>query len=325
VNTPPRELPEQRLASALGAGWGLAVASLTYRPVGFGSHHWDLVDGGGRRWFVTVDDLRAKRYTADEPLDRAYERLRAALATAVALRAHGLEFVVAPTPTVDGAPLSRVDGRFTVALYEFVEGESFSWGDFGPGEHRWLVLEMVVALHGVPGAVGAHAAVDDLRVPGRADLEAALDGDVPDGGPYARRMRDLLAAHQRRVRELLARYDVLAAAADPARAVPTHGEPHPGNTMRAPAGWRLIDWDTVLRAQPERDLWSLDPGDGSVLASYEAATGVTPRPDMLELFRLRWEVADLAAAASRFRLPHAGDADDEVTWQILAALALPAS
>ncbi|GAA4447247.1 hypothetical protein GCM10023170_028450 [Phytohabitans houttuyneae] len=324
MNTPPPELTEERLASALTAGWGLAVTSLTYRPVGFGSHHWELVDGGGTRWFATVDDLRAKRYTAEEPLDRAYERLRAALGTAVALRAHGLDFVVAPEPTVDGAPLSRVDSWFTVALHRFVDGESFPWGDFGAGEHRWRVLEMVVALHGAPPAAGVDAAADDLVVPGRSDLEAALAGDVPDAGPFALRMRDLLAARPQRVRELIARYDALAAGVDPARAVLTHGEPHPGNTMREAGGWRLIDWDTVLRAAPERDLWSLDPGDGSVLAAYAAATGVTPRTDMLELFRVRWEVADLASAASRFRAPHAGDEDDEATWGILAELAVPA-
>ncbi|MDQ7909553.1 phosphotransferase [Phytohabitans sp. ZYX-F-186] len=321
MNTPPHELAEARLASALTAGWGLAVASLAYRPVGFGSHHWELVDAGGGRWFVTVDDLRTKRYAAGEPLDRAYERLRDALGTAVALGAHGLEFVVAPEPTVDGAALSRVDDRFTVAVYRYVDGESFGWGDFASGEQRLAVLGMVVALHGAPPAAGAGAAVDDLRVPGRADLEAALAGDVPDAGPYARRMRDLLAARPERVRELLADYDALAAEVDPARWVLTHGEPHPGNTMRAAGRWRLIDWDTVLRAAPERDLWSLDPGDGSILAAYEAATGVRPRLDLLELFRLRWEAADLAAAASRFRAPHAGDADDDATWDILAALA----
>lgn len=179
---------------------------------------------------------------------------------------------------------------------------------------------MVVALHRAPPAVAELAAADDLRVPGRADLEAALAGDVPDAGPYARRVRDLLASRPEPVRRPLARYDELAARADPARAVLTHGEPHPGNTMRTPAGWRLIDWDTALRAQPERDLWCLDGGDGSVLAAYEAATGVPPRPDMLELFKVRWEVADLAAAASRFQAPPADGADDEATWRILAAL-----
>ncbi|WP_432843998.1 phosphotransferase family protein [Dactylosporangium sp. CA-092794] len=42
--------------------------------------------------------------------------------------------------------------------------------------------------------------------------------------------------------------------ADPPGLVLTHGEPHPGNTMRTGGGWLLIDWDTALLAAPERDL-----------------------------------------------------------------------
>ena len=56
----------------------------------------------------------------------------------------------------------------------------------------------------------------------------------------------------------------------------------------------LIDWDTALTAPPERDLWSLDPGDGSILGAYAALTGVTPRPLLLDLYRLRWDIADIA-------------------------------
>ena len=67
-----------------------------------------------------------------------------------------------------------------------------------------------------------------------------------------------------------------AARAQPSGAVLTHGEPHPGNTMLTADGWVLIDWDTALAAPPERDLWSLDPGDGSVLDAYARLTGVTP-------------------------------------------------
>jgi len=77
---------------------------------------------------------------------------------------------------------------------------------------------------------------------------------------------------------LLDRYDVLANAARrrPERAVLTHGEPHPGNTMLTAGGWRLIDWDTVLIAPPERDLWDLDPGDGSLLATSPGSSARTP-------------------------------------------------
>ena len=56
--------------------------------------------------------------------------------------------------------------------------------------------------------------------------------------------------------------------------------------MRTPDGWKLIDWDTLLVAPPERDLWSLDPGDGSFFEAYRAATNVAPDPSTLDLYRL---------------------------------------
>jgi spectinomycin phosphotransferase/16S rRNA (guanine(1405)-N(7))-methyltransferase len=132
----------------------------------------------------------------------------------------------------------------------------------------------------------------------------------------------LLAANQVPLRRVLARYDDLAAQArvQLARRVLTHGEPHPGNTMLTSDGWRLIDWDTVVVAEPERDLWSLDPGDGSILARYREATGVRPLPPVLELYRIRWDLADMAIVASRFRRPHQGTADDEASWELLRSL-----
>ena len=85
-------------------------------------------------------------------------------------------------------------------------------------------------------------------------------------------------------------------------------------------GWRLIDWDTVLVAPPERDLWDLDPGDGSILDAYAAATGVTPLPELLELYRLGWDVKDIAYELARFRRPHGETADDVKTWDGLSSL-----
>jgi hypothetical protein len=85
-------------------------------------------------------------------------------------------------------------------------------------------------------------------------------------------------------------------------------------------GWRLIDWDTVLVAPPERDLWSLDPGDGSILDAYAAAVGVTPVPGLLEPYRLGWDVKDMAVDAARLLGPHAGTADDDKTWKLLSSM-----
>jgi hypothetical protein len=42
---------------------------MSYRPVGWGSHHWDMTGADGERWFVTVDELAHKRLTDAESLD----------------------------------------------------------------------------------------------------------------------------------------------------------------------------------------------------------------------------------------------------------------
>jgi spectinomycin phosphotransferase/16S rRNA (guanine(1405)-N(7))-methyltransferase len=316
VLTAPQDLPEDVIAALLARDWGLGVASLEYHPIGWGSHHWEVVDDTRTRWFATVDELEVKRYTADEPLEAAYARLRAALATARALADFGYDFVVAPIPTVDDEPLARLAGKFALALYPFVAGQSFAWGEFSTPGHLRAVLDIVVAIHTAPPQVRQFAETDDFTIPHRDELQAALDGDFGDRGPYARPTAGLLAAYAPAIRRSLIRYDELVAGVDSTRAVLTHGEPHPGNTMLAPDGWRLIDWDTVLVAPPERDMWSLDP---ATYATYQAATGVKLLPEVAELYRVRWELADIAVDVSRFRRPHAGDIDDDKAWELLRA------
>jgi spectinomycin phosphotransferase/16S rRNA (guanine(1405)-N(7))-methyltransferase len=344
VLSAPVGLPQDVLVSALGSGWRIAIASMTYRAVGFGSHHWEVIDAAGTRWFVTADELATKRYSLGESLDSAFDRLCASLAAARDLADCGRTFVVAPLPADDGAPLVRANDQFGVAVYPFIKGHSFEWGEFSTPAHRCGTLDLIVAIHTAPAAASRHAMTDGFGIPHRDELEVAIGsvdavdradavgradtgtvGTVSraeDCGPYARPMALLLRENAEPVRRLLARYDELAALgrSQPARQVLTHGEPHPGNTMLTSAGWRLIDWDTVLVAPPERDLWSLDPGDGSVLRRYAEATGVTPLPSMLELHRIRWDLADLAVDVSRFRRQHTGSLDDDQSWNLLRSM-----
>jgi hypothetical protein len=326
---PPAGLPEASLLAALERWWGIRAASVQYQPVGWGSHHWAVSGAAGSRWFVTADELENKRLSQAEPLTEGFRRLRAALSAATDLRDCGRTFVVAPVPARDGEPLARVGSQFGVAVYPFVDGQSFGWAEFSSPGHRMAVLDMVAATHTAPPAARRRAPADDFRVPHRDGLEAACQpgGDAHGQGPYARPAARLIQQHAAPIRRLLDRYDHLAAAAcaQPSPAVLTHGEPHPGNTMLTADGWVLIDWDTALAAPPERDLWSLDPGDGSILDAYAGLTGVTPQSPMLDLYRLRWDIADIAIDVSRFRRPHTGSAEDDESFGLLSSLVRRAS
>jgi aminoglycoside phosphotransferase (APT) family kinase protein len=325
VLTPPDGLSEHDLAEVLERCWQLRTATMTYLPVGFGSHHWEVTDQAGTRWFVTADELHRLQEHASEPLDLAFGRLRAALGAAADLSAAGLDFVVAPVPTSEGEPLARAGAEFSVALHPLVDGQSFSWGEFSSPAHKRAVLDLLIAVHTAPGAARQRALTEGFAIPHRDELELALapgSDRLAERGPYARPVAELIAGHAAPITDLLSRYDGLAAQAraEPGRAVLTHGEPHPGNTMLTSGGWRLIDWDTALIAPPERDLWSLDPGDGSVLAAYAQATGVTPLAGLLELYRVRWDLADVAIDVSRFRRRHAGTIEDDECWKNLRSI-----
>ncbi len=323
--SPPPGLDPDLLASMLVAHWGIRPAAVTYLPVGFGSHHWEVAGEDGRRWFVNADELHYKKVRPDESLHTAFGRLTAALGAACDLRATGASFAVAPVPAGGGEPAVRAGQDFAVSVYPFVSGEAFTWGEFdGPG-HRRAVLDMVVGVHTAPPPARRRALTDEYLIPLRDELESVLaDGaaaQVAERGPFTRQAAELIGGARAEIGGLLARYDELAGPARTAsvRMVLTHGETHPGNTMRTADGWLLIDWDTALVAQPERDLWDLDPGDGSVLAGYAEATGVRPEPALLELFRIRWDLSEFAVDVSRFLRPHRGSEDDEKTWHGLVS------
>lgn len=140
----PGDLDGGALAGALQRGWGIGVAAMAYRAVGWGSHHWEVAGADGTRWFVTVDELEQKRLAASESADEGFARLTASLCSAVALKDAGLDFVLAPLPLAGGRPAARLGERFAVAVYPFVRGESFSWGQWAPGQ-RARMAEMLAA------------------------------------------------------------------------------------------------------------------------------------------------------------------------------------
>jgi spectinomycin phosphotransferase len=315
----PAGVTERELSAALADGWQLRVADVQYAPVGGGSYHWVVRDSEDRKWFATVDDLDVKRWLG---ADRAAvsEGLRAAMDVAFALRhRHGLRFVLAPRLARNGLTVLRLDSRYAVALFPFVDGASAPFGAELPSGETDRLVDMLAALHGcAPGALQVRRA--RVALPRRDDLEAAVRplGEPWSGGPFGEQARELLAASVAQIRSLLATFDTLADHVRALGPVVTHGEPHPANLLRADTGTMLIDWDTVGAAPPERDLWWILSDGGDALARrYAEATGRAVDPDALAFYRLRWALDDISIYAHQLRAPHHHTADTERAWQAL--------
>ncbi|MFN0148360.1 MAG: phosphotransferase [Dehalococcoidia bacterium] len=312
----PGDLGDGDVGAALRQFWGLEASSLAYRPVGFGSHHW-LAEVAGERWFVTVDDCQGKREAPSETADGFYSRLRAALATARTLRSMGLDFVVAPIDAAKGEPVVRISAAYAMAVYPYLEHDPPAPDEYTESE-RSEMLELLVALHRADVS-GVEAGVETFQLPRRPALEAAMrELHRPwTGGPFAEPARALLSARLNSIRRVLPQYDAWALAAPSQPKVVTHGEPHSANTLVVGSRRVLIDWDTVLVAPPERDLWMVADAAGAIALAYAAATGLALANWMLDFYRLRWDLAEIAVYIAEFRGLHQDDPNTRESWKNL--------
>jgi spectinomycin phosphotransferase len=124
-------------------------------------------------------------------------------------------------------------GSYHWMVFPLLDGTAGRWGEPLAEPGRALLTSMLAALHeSVPPAPARVAAIGLAR---RADLETALRhlGQPWRSGPFGEPARTLLAGAAGRVGAALRAFDQLAGAARASRFVVTHGEPHPGNVMRA--------------------------------------------------------------------------------------------
>lgn len=282
----PAGVEDADVAAALREHWSIAADRVDYAPVGFGSHHWLTATH-----FVTVDAAG----------DR--DELVPALRTAQALRDDaGLEFVIAPIAATDGELVAPLLHEWLLHVYERLDVVDDTM--FGPHDDP-EVVQLVRTIHAHTGVAARHARCEDFAIWDRDDLEEALDDlDEPwETGPYGDRARALLIRHAADVDRLLVAHDRLACAVPSDGWVVTHGEPHRGNVFRTTRGWAMVDWDTALVAPPERDLWDLGGGGGD--------------PTLCELYRLRWDLGEIAVCIADLYDEHPGDANDAQTWESL--------
>jgi len=309
LDTPsPVELDDTDLVGALTTNWNVAVDAIRYVPKGAGSYHWVADVSGAPQFFITVDDLDTKPWIA-QTRDSSFEGLRDAYEAACALYDEaGLAFVVAPLCGTDGSIILRLADQYSMAVFPFVEGRAGAWGDPISEPDRDALLRELATLHKASAVTSVRMARRPLDLPERPYLTAALDElDRPwRGGSLSEPARHALTAHAREVTGWLDQLGLLGRQLGEAEetAVITHGEPHPGNLIHTADGLRLIDWDTVALARPERDLWMLQDGSPEGLVSYERLTGTTINEKAISFYRLAWTLSDIASFANMFRSPH---------------------
>jgi len=293
VREPPPHVSEAAVLAAVRDRWLPEVDAVEHLPVGFGAWHWRATVAGRGTLFVTLDRLGARH--TDDSLDAAY-RGAATLASA------GLDFVLAPSPTVDGAVTVALEAD-RLSVTPWVAGTSGDGDLRDPAEAR-RTTRMLDALHSVPAST---------RLPQWSPL---VGDDLPDligdrvrsaweSGPYAERAR---AALERRVADLarwVRRYLDLAGRTDPAHWVATHGEPHTRNQLQASDGRTLlVDWESLKLGPRERDLrYLVDQGRGARCRAD---------PDLVEMFDLEWRLDEVAQYAEWFHAPHEGTESDRV-------------
>lgn len=312
---PPADVTDDALTKA-AAGWGIDVRAIEYLPKGFGSYHWVAHDGDGRPHFIAVDDLDTKPWIA-ATRNATFTGLAHCYETARYLeRDANLGFVVGPRPRPGGSVTMRLSDRHAMTMFPFVEGTAGEWGIPIDDAQRSVLLRHLAALHAAPRPAGDRLRVRPLGVPERPMLTEALGAlDVQwHGGPFSEAAREALARHAADVVAWLERLDALAAAldGDPAPVVVTHGEPHPGNLMHTSGGMRLIDWDTVALARPERDLWML--GERADFTEYSGLTGRAVDAAAIEFYGLAWTLSDIASFTDMFRSPHVATSWIELKW-----------
>jgi spectinomycin phosphotransferase len=319
----PSGLTANDLIDCLAAQWDLDIVGVDYVPVGGGSHHWLAHGTAGQRHWLSVDDLDHKDFLGDTRA-ATLSGLCAAFETALALGESGLEFVVAPQRSRRGEAVEPLGTRYAVAVFPFLDGSSGRFGVPLAASEREQLVDMLVRLHQATPVVRSVARPARIQPASRAGLEDAL-GDLDQewvGGPYSEMARAALASRAGAIRRLLSTFDQLAdeLAARCSEPVVTHGEPHPGNVMRADGRLFLVDWDTVALGPPGRDLWML----GSELTRYTRAAARQVDPSALRLYRLRWLLDDIGLFACGLRSHHDRTADTEHAWRSLTlSLASP--
>jgi len=291
------DLPDETILSGLRDGWGLAVQSLDFLPIGNDACAWaySVQCSVSERYFLKLRRL---------PLDDV------ALDLPQALFSLGIRAAVAPLAALDGR-LWRATGDFGLILYPYIDGQNGMSTGLTPAQ--WVEFGGILrALHEarLPGALLERIPRETFQPPW-LDMARRIDQLVIEcsfSSPHRAELAAFWRERSRQINELCARAGEIGAMlrGRPQNFVLCHADIHTANLIVDPgSGLHIVDWDQPVLAPPERDL-TFVVSDGSPEhrgpeeAMFFKGYGETPI-DLLALayYRYEWCVQELGDYGQR--------------------------
>jgi spectinomycin phosphotransferase len=248
------DLADDVLSGWLQTSYGLRAAEIGFLPLGadWNTAVYRVVTDNGSVYF-----LKLRGGVFDE----------ASVAVPQLLHEQRLAPVIPPLPVRDGRLWTRME-PFAVVLYPFVEGRDgyqvalsdVQWMELGAAVRGIQAARLPEALAGCVSRERFTPQWGEIL----GSFQARAERERFDE-PVAAEMAALLRAESGRIGKVVARAEQLATRLrDRAPAqVLCHGDMHAGNVLvSADGALRVVDWDTLVFAPPERDLEQVGGGWG---------------------------------------------------------------
>jgi spectinomycin phosphotransferase len=323
MREPPVDLSDETLRASLRSRYGLAVAELTFLPLGHDSSAWvyRVRTADGTPYF-----LKVRRGVTNPP----------SLLVPRYLRDQGIAPVIAPLPITAQTLWTEVDG-YALILYPFVAGTTGM--DHGMAPRQWIdygaILRQIHATALAPDL--ARIMQRETFVPAGAGLVRELAGHL-GGRTFADPLAQALATFWQERREdiqtLVERAEDLGRRL--ARRAPgcvlCHADIHTGNVLLdADQRVWIVDWDETLLAPKERDLMFVVGGISSELVGpreeelfFQGYGATTLDPLALAYYRYAWAVGDIGAyGAQVFLRPDLGEVTKRAAADLFKQLFMP--
>lgn len=268
-------ISRDQLYRHLKSHYALAVSAIDFLPVGEGA--WCYRATGDRRWFVRIGKW---------PVPEA--------ALALMTELHEVDFPMIPLlPNNDGSLVSRI-GELQLTVQPWFECESLMERSGSRGQFHVRVGELTARLHAFETTTDL--ALEDYRryqQETRAIMDATVSGRFLTVREAARPGIECVLEAAVALGERLRAVN--------ARRVPCHGDLHDDNVLVGEAGQiRIIDWDGVMLAPPERDLfYFLGTGWNDTMRGYDPAGTLDVNPALLDYYVLEWALQEIVDYGGR--------------------------